>query len=77
MSQENVEVVLGANAAANGGDYAQAAAAWHPDAELRDQAHAVDSDELQIAAGRAAQCWIRIPDGYREWNSEPVVDHQD
>ena len=44
MSQENVEVVLRANAAANGGDYAGAAAAWHPDAELRDLAHAVDTD---------------------------------
>ncbi len=52
MSRENVEVVLRGNAAANGGDYAALAEAWHPDAELRDLAHAVDT--AQTVNGRDA-----------------------
>jgi hypothetical protein len=51
MPQENMEVVLRANAAANGGDYAGAAAAWHPDTELRDLAHAVDTEQAVKGRG--------------------------
>jgi len=70
MSQENVEVVLGANAAANGGDYAQAAAAWHPDAELRDQAHAVDSDETVKGRDAILALWSQWRETFDEFRAE-------
>ena len=66
MSQENVEVVLRANAAANGGDYAGAAAAWHPDAELGDLAHAVDTEPMVKGRDLLAKSWTIDPD-WRGW----------
>ena len=70
MSQENVELVLGANAAANGGDYAGAASAWHPDAELRDQAHAVDSDETVRGRDAILALWSQWRETFDEFRAE-------
>jgi ketosteroid isomerase-like protein len=70
MSQENVELVLGANAAANGGDYAGAASAWHPDAELRDRAHAVDSDETVRGRDAILALWSQWRETFDEFRAE-------
>ena len=70
MSQENVELVLGANAAANGGDDAGAAAAWHPDAELRDRAHAVDSDETVRGRDAILALWSQWRETFDEFRAE-------
>ena len=63
---ENVDVVLSANAAANGGDYAGAAAAWHPDIEY----------EAVMGAGtfRGLDRIIEFFDSYTEMYSELEVE---
>ena len=70
MSQENVEVVLRANAAANGGDDAGAAEAWHPDAELRDLAHAVDTTQTVNGRDAVLALWSQWRETFDEFRAE-------
>jgi ketosteroid isomerase-like protein len=70
MSQENVELVLRANAAANAGDHAGAAAAWHPDAELRDLAHAVDSEPTVKGRDAVLALWWQWSETFDEFRAE-------
>ena len=70
MSQENVELVLRANAAANGGDYAAAAAVWHPDAELGDLAHAVDTEQMVKGRDAVLALWSQWRETFDEFRAE-------
>ena len=70
MSQENVEVVLRANAAANGGDYAAAAELWHPNAELRDLAHAVDTEQTVKGRDAVLALWSQWRETFDEFRAE-------
>ena len=70
MSQENVEVVLRANAAANSGDDAGAAEAWHPDAELRDLAHAVDTTQTVSGRDAVLALWSQWRETFDEFRAE-------
>jgi ketosteroid isomerase-like protein len=70
MSQENVDVVLRANAAANDGDHARAAAAWHPDAELGDLAHAVDTEQTVKGRDAVLALWSQWRETFDEFRAE-------
>ena len=70
MSQENVDLVLRANAAANVGDSAAAAAAWHPDVELRDLAHAVDTDQTVKGRDAVLALWSQWRETFDEFHAE-------
>ena len=72
----NVDVVLRANAAANGGDYAGATAAWHPDAELRDLAHAVDTEQTVKGRDAVLALWLQWRETFDEFRAdiEEIVD---
>jgi ketosteroid isomerase-like protein len=67
---DNVDVVLSANAAANGGDYAGAAAAWHPDAELRDLAYAVDTEPTVKGRDTVLALWSQWRETFDEFRAE-------
>ena len=70
MSQENVDLVVRANAAANRGDDAGAAAAWHPDAELRDLAHAVDTEPMVKGRDAMLALWSQWRETFDEFRAE-------
>jgi ketosteroid isomerase-like protein len=62
MSRENVEVVIGANAAFNRGDVGAALDLFSPDAELQDLAHA--PDQSKAVKGR-----VPIHDAWTLWTA--------
>ena len=70
MSQENVDLVLRANAAANSGDSVGAAAAWHPDAELGDLAHAVDTEPTVKGRDAVLALWSQWRETFDEFRAE-------
>jgi ketosteroid isomerase-like protein len=70
MSQENVDLVVRANAAANRGDDAEAAAAWHPDAELGDLAHAVDTEPMVKGRDAVLALWSQWRETFDEFRAE-------
>lgn len=70
MSQENVDLVLRGNAAANGGDYAAAAEVWHPNAELRDLAHAVDTAQTVKGRDAVLALWSEWRETFDEFRAE-------
>jgi ketosteroid isomerase-like protein len=76
MSQENVDLVLRGNAAANRGDIAAAAELWHPDAELRDLAHAVDTAQTVNGRDAVLALWSQWRETFDEFRAEieEIVD---
>jgi ketosteroid isomerase-like protein len=76
MSQENVELVLRGNAAANGGDYAGWAEVCHPDVEFRDLAHAVDAAQTVKGRDAVLALWSQWRETFDEFRAEieEIVD---
>jgi len=70
MSQENVDLVLRGNAAANSGDYVAAAELWHPNAELRDLAHAVDTEQTVDGRDAVLALWSQWRETFDEFRAE-------
>jgi ketosteroid isomerase-like protein len=70
VSQENVDLVLRGNAAANGGDHAAAAELWHPNAELRDLAHAVDAEQTVHGRDAVLALWSQWRETFDEFRAE-------
>ena len=70
MSQENVELVLRGNAAANGGDYGGLAEPCHPDVEFRDLAHAVDTAQTVKGRDAVLALWSQWRESFDEFGTE-------
>ena len=76
MSQENVELLLRAAAAANAGDIEAGAELYHPDAELRDLQHPPDMPEVLRGRREIVASFARWTEALDSWTIE-VLEYVD